>query len=216
MAWNKDLPADASKLRLSAGYIRANWTGIENGDVPYVYLRLAEQVVDPTRLNDRGWLFAKQDDSQTELFYMDDRNPAKVTQLVQNQRLGIPTQGVNASNLIMDSTSFAYAKNQMITAMGHVTSGGNLSFGVNIDSAALLVNPGQYTIDVTADALLTSNYLVIVTGNRVGVGNTRVPMVVSKPAPVVATATTIQIQMVAPNSDNDTNSSFDVIIIGGR
>lgn len=30
MAWNKDLPADSSKLRLSAGYIRDNWYALED------------------------------------------------------------------------------------------------------------------------------------------------------------------------------------------
>jgi hypothetical protein len=81
MPWNTTLPADASKLRLSAGYIRANWTALENGDVPYVKLQLAEQGSNPTRANDTGWLFTKQASSQTELYYEDDRNPALVTQI---------------------------------------------------------------------------------------------------------------------------------------
>lgn len=214
MAWNKNLPADSTKLRLSAAIIRANWAAIEEGGVPFDYLQLSEQGSNPTRANDTGWLLGKQEDSQTELFYMDDRNPAVLTQLTRNGRIGIYTQGVNASNFIMDNTSFNFAKNQMIIAMGHVTSGGNLNFGVNIDSATQ-TDTGRYTINVKANALLTANYLVIATTNRSGAGNSRWIMVIDKPTPVAATPTVIEFQ-TRSNSDSATNSSFDVIIIGGR
>ena len=216
MAWNKDQPQNSTKLRLSAAIIRANWAAIETGGVPYDYLKLSEQLADPTRVDDYGWLFTKEEDSQTELFYMDDRNPAVVTQITKNGKIGLPTQGIWASTIQMDDTTpaFTFGINQMIIAMGHVTSAGTLTHGINIDSAARTA-AGRYTVTITADALITSNYLVMVTTNRVGAGNVRNPIVIGKPAPVAATATAILIETVS-SSDNDTDSSFDIIIIGGR
>lgn len=81
MSWNTANPADNSSLRLLGQLIRPNWEALETGNVPFDALKLQEQAGNPTREDNFGFLFTKEDDSQTQLYYMDDENPATVVQL---------------------------------------------------------------------------------------------------------------------------------------
>lgn len=82
MVWDRSQPTDNTKLRLAPGVIRPNWDALETGGVPFDMLRLEEQAGNPTRVDNRGFIFAKQGSSGfTELYYLNDNNPADVTQL---------------------------------------------------------------------------------------------------------------------------------------
>jgi hypothetical protein len=214
MAWDKNFPTDATKIRLDPAGVRGNWAAIEAGNVPYVRIQLAKQTTDPTRQNNTGWVYGKQVSSQTELFFEDDRNPAKVTQLTNNNRIGVITQGVNASNFIMDATSFSFGINQMIVATGSYNSSGVLTSGVNMSTHATPhPSTGIYNIRVNADVLLNNNYKVQLTSFTTG--NERIINIVSKGSVTAGNPTTIQVQITS-GAGSGRDEAFEVIIIGGR
>lgn len=216
MTWDPSLPANNSLVRLSPGYIRTNWNAIQEGEVPYKKLQLSKQVANPTRANDIGWLYVKQINSQEELFYQDDRNPALVTQITKNNRIGTPTQGVNASNFIMDSTGFTYGINQMIVATGSFNSSGALVSGVNM-VAVSHTGTGRYTVAINADVVLNANYKVLVSCLNDGSfsDSERVINIVTKGA--VSAGNPVNIQLGIRSGGGTANDqAFEVIIVGGR
>lgn len=214
MAWDKNFPTDATKIRLDPAGVRGNWAALENGDVPYVKLRLTS-TVNPTRDNNYGWVFGKNPGTGViELFYEDNQNPAKVTQLTNNNRIGVITQGVNASNFIMDATSFSFGINQMIVATGSYNSSGVLTSGVNMSTHATPhPSTGVYNIRVNADVLLNNNYKVQLTSFTTG--NERIINIVSKGSVTAGNPTTIQVQITS-GSGSGRDEAFEVIIVGGR
>ena len=149
MAWNKSLPADATKLRLSASIIRSNWDAIETGGVPYTKLQLAKQAVNPTRQNSTGWLFTKDPGTGfSELYYEDDRNPAKVLELTSNGRLGNSTATAIIQNLTFNGT-YNNTQAAMVSAYARCGSAGGVTYGNNIASCTR-TGTGNYTIVTSA------------------------------------------------------------------
>jgi hypothetical protein len=210
MAWDKTLPADASKLRLSAGYIRANWTALENGDVPYVKLKLAEQAANPTRANDTGWLFTKQASSQTELYYEDDRNPALVTQISNNGGIGATSQILYGSAVIT-SGSYQNTQNAFISAWGSVDSSGNLTAGFGVTSARN--STGLYTITFTSALSGANNYGVCATAYEdPGPNHNRVAMCTVRNAANFR----IRTQRTDQSGGSFEDCAFMFVVFGGR
>lgn len=216
MVWNKTLPADSSPFRISAGLIRANWDAIETGGVPYDYLQLSEQVANPTRADNIGWLYTKESASQTELFYEDDRNPASVIQLTSNGRLGSSSTNIIVNTITIGSSSTQFTANQVIVAHCTVNGAGVLVNGYNVTAATRLTDPGRYQITVAADVLKNINYRVIAQAFDLTSASGRYASVHSKPTPIVATPVDILINITGSNATTFHNEQFDVIIVGGR
>lgn len=158
MAWDKTLPANSSKLRVSAGYIRDNWNAIQTGGVPYDKLKLKLQAANPTREATYGWSFTKDPGTgYAELYYLDDRNPASVIQLTNNGGIGATTQLLYGSAVI---TSGAYqnTQNAFCSAWALVASNGTLTEGFGLTSAKN--SAGDYTLTITTP-LSSSNYAIV-------------------------------------------------------
>lgn len=104
MAFDKTLPADSSKIRESAGFIRNNWDAMQDGDYgaasmstaykPRV-INLPDQTAsgNPTVSSGVGRLFAKVSDSVNELFYLDDAGSGVLTQLTDASKKTLGTAG---------------------------------------------------------------------------------------------------------------------------
>lgn len=160
MTWDPSKPADNTKLRLAPGLIRPNWNAIQQGNVPYVKIQLAEQGANPTRAVNTGWLYTKEAASQTELYYEDDRNPAKVIQLTSNGRIGNSAVTIITQNLTFNGT---YNNNQssMASAWARCASAGGVTYGFNVASSTR-TGTGNYTI-LTNAVFSTANVVVQLT-----------------------------------------------------
>jgi len=163
MAWNKDFPANNTKIRLDPAGVRANWDAIETGGVPYDFLKLQLQGADHARETGYGWLYTKAGGSgRSELFYMDDRDPALVTRLTRDGGIGFFGQTLYGDEIILNDTSeFAYTRDAMISAAGRVSSSGTIQSGAfNIDSAQKN-STGDYTVFFDEDMSSSSNWTVV-------------------------------------------------------
>ena len=92
--WDPTQPLTTTKLRLVPSVITPNWDAIEDGDVPHVKVRLAEQAGNPTNEANRAFLYAKEDPSNgfTETFAINSNG--SVVQLTR----GVPT--ISASGYV--------------------------------------------------------------------------------------------------------------------
>lgn len=160
-------------------------------------------------------MYCKQDAAgNPELFGISPSST--VIQYSKAGRIGLATQGVNALNFIMDSTSFTYGKNQMIVATGSFNSSGGLLSGVNM-SAFSHPDTGEYIVRVNADVLLNSNYQVLATcQNNGSFGDSeRVINVVSKGTPSAGNPTNISL-VIRSGGGTRNDQRFDIIVVGGR
>lgn len=209
MTWDPSKPADTTKLRLAPGLIRVNWNALQQGGVPYVKLQLAEQGSNPTRADNTGWLYTKEVSSQTELFYEDDRNPAKVIQLTNNGGIGVTTQLLYGSAVITSGT-YQNTQNAFCSAWARVDSSGSLidAYGINASSRP---GTGQYTVTFSP-ALTSSTYCIVATARETsGPDHNRVAMITA----TSTTSASIRIQRVDQDGSFE-NCSFYVAVFGGR
>ena len=222
MAWDTLQPTNTTKIRNLGVVIRPNWAAIQTADATFTpdafnFKNRTPSVVpiDPAAIATAYITYCKEDSAgNPELFGISAAS--EVVQFTKAGRLGVATQGVNALNFIMDSTSFTYGKNQMIVASGNFSAVGALLQGVNM-TASSHPGTGSYVISVNADVLLNSGYQVIATAhNNGGFGdNERVINIVSKGVPSPGNPTLISLK-IRSGSSNSHDNKFDVIIIGGR
>ena len=218
MTWNQSLPADASKLRLSAGLIRTNWKALEEGGVPFDSLRLQQQAVAPTRLAGHGWLFtANPGSGQTELFYEDDRNPGMSTQLTSG--VGSPVPGIGAAGQLIYGSALIFSgtyqnvQDSFVSAWARCqgTASGFLGTAFHIASCTRTAT-GEYTIATDA-TFLDGDVAVIGTTRQLSsdTPGTFNWLVKSFAAGVV----TITVEVKNRSGQHD-DRAFDIMILGGR
>lgn len=162
MPWDRTLPANSSKIRLSAGYIRSNWDAIEFGDVPYDKLQLQEQAANPTQTADTGWLYTKDSATITELFYMDDQATPEVIQLTSGGKIGSSGRDLIGARLFFGSTTFQNTQANMVNAHGRFTDAGGLIAAFNVNCTR--VAAGRY--DITFIIPMTGTYSISATCDR--------------------------------------------------
>jgi hypothetical protein len=222
MAWDTLQPTNTTKIRNLGVVIRPNWAAIQTADSTFTpdalnFKNRTPSVVpiDPAAIATAYIAYCKEDAAgNPELFGISAAS--EIVQFTKAGRLGVATQGVNALNFIMDSTSFTYGKNQMIVASGSFSAAGALLSGVNM-SAVSHPGTGSYNIAVNADVLLNSNYQVIVTcfNNGAFGDSERVANLVTKGVPSAGNPTNIAIK-IRSGGGSSNDQKFDVIVIGGR
>lgn len=96
MAWDKNLPADTTALRLGPSYQRDNWDAIETGDdtLKVAKWNLAQQGSAPGSIATTYQIFSKQGNSKSELFGIN--SAGNVTQLTR----GIPSPGSDGNTFL--------------------------------------------------------------------------------------------------------------------
>lgn len=211
MSWNTSLPADGTKVRIAPSQIRANWQGIQDGIVPYASLRLAQQGVNPTREDSRGFLFAKNPGSGfTELYYEDSRNPASVIQMTANGKVGSTATQTLTSGISYDDSYF-YTGSNYVIARATVTANGtaNHADGITVDNPAT----GLYTITVASGRLQNTEYQSVITP---WLGSAPVvALIQDEPTVNPATPTIILVRMYTALGVL-VNNKFNIVIVGGR
>ncbi len=217
MVWLKDQPTTATKISQLATILTDNWNGIQNGEVPFVNLRLTDQA-DPGRNDLYSWLYAKDPGTSIfELHFEDNENPANVIQLTSGGSLGSTSTPILASQIGL-SSSLNYVDGQFVTAYGYFNSLGVFQYGKNMaTNGTPHPSTGLFNVDVDADILINLNYIVtgivfqggLSSGTSAKSVNAR-----TLPAPVAATATTLEIEV--RQEDGRVNFPFMIMICGGR
>jgi len=231
MTYDKTLPTNTTKIRNYPTVLTDNFAALEEGDISLKHWQvnfIERNAVpgpisnDPTRADNTMILYSKQDGAgETELFVIDDRNPANVTQLTEEGALGSTSTQVNANGVAFDvdaTTGLTYVDGQFIVAYAHYNSSGVFQYGKNMATSGT-PHPatGKYNVDVNADVLQNGNYVVVgnVRGTTLSSGNSaRALNVPSAPAPVASTPTTIGIE--TRREGGLTNHGFFIMICGGR
>lgn len=231
MTWNEDLPDNSTKIRVYPQVLTDNWKAIQAGDPTLKYR--ATNFIDrstaseapattPTRDDDTMIMYSKNDGTNTELFILNDQNPADDLQITQVKALGSTSTPLNASSISFDvdpTTGLTYTDGQFIVAFGKFNSSGVLQFGKNMTtSGAPHPATGLYNIDVNADVLQNANYIItgVVTETGNSGGSIRGVMPLLTPAPVASTTTTIQLEIKRDGGRTNTFTNFQVMICGGR
>ncbi len=101
MAWDAAKPAGTDTLRVSDDSIRANWTAIEEGGVPYDTLKLETQGSAPTPVADYGFLYTKDVSSKAELHYIDE--DSNVIVITSAGSLGTASTDILSSKIDVDN-----------------------------------------------------------------------------------------------------------------
>lgn len=223
MTWDEDLPDNATKIRVYPQVLTDNWKAVQAGDISLQYR--ATNFIDrstaseapattPTRNDDTMIMYSKNDGTNTELFVLNDQNPAADLQLTQVDRLGSDSTNFAMNNIKFDTTSYEFDQRNFIVAHGSFDSSGT-AIGTSYNMTGSQTSTGKYTVSVNSDVLLNDNYRAILTSFRSGGGNQRNFLVTDKASVAGATPTLVTIE--SRNTSNDlTNSSFEVIIVGGR
>lgn len=234
MAFDKTLPANSTKIRRYPTVLNDNFAAIQEGDDSFQLWQanfIDRDLVpgapppsqDPTRIDDTMIIYSKQnDDGETDLFILDDRTIANIMQLTQDGHLGSTNTSLNAKDLSFDvdsTTGMTYSDGQLITAYGKFNSGGTLLYGKNMATAGTPhPSTGLFNVNVNADVLKNANY--IISGNvsdSSGSGSSsKALMPLLTPAPVAATATTIQVEIKRSGGRTNTFDYFMIMICGGR
>lgn len=223
MAWNKNLPANNSKIRLAPAYIRDNWDAIETGLVPYDYLQMNKKADDPATTANRGWLFSKADSisGYTEAFHKNSNG--SVVQLTSNGFVGSSTTPFFGTNFIANGYiqttsgltfdgSYNYTASNLIAARASISSGGSASQSDGITSNR--TSTGIYEVVVSLGRLTVNSYQVIAT--PLASGSTTILNIVTKPVVNAGTTTTIVIETKERSGGSHINAAFEIIIVGGR
>lgn len=176
MAFDKTLPSNSTKIRNYPTVLGDNFSALEEGDLTFKQWQVnfiernavpgaPPPANDPTRADDTMILFSKQDGaSETELFFMDDRNPATITQLTEDGKIGSATTQFVALDISFEAETSLYNSGNMVAYWGNVSSAGTLlesSGGIT----SVRTSVGNYTVTFSV-AQSTVNY-----GVTIGVRN---------------------------------------------
>lgn len=217
MVWLKDEPTTATKISQLATILTNNQNGIQNGEVPFVNLRLTSSS-DPARNDNYSWVYGKDPGtSLIELFFEDNDNPAHVIQLTSGGNLGSVTTPLIGSQIAL-SSSLNYFDGQFVTAYGYFNNVGAFQYGRNMAAnGSPHPGTGQFQVDVNADVLINANYIVVGIVFQGGLSSGTSAKSVNAsilPAPVAATPTTLTIEVRQESGRAD--FPFMLMICGGR
>lgn len=114
MAWDKNLPADDTELRLGPSYIRDNWAAIEGAETTLgqVGVNLAEQAGDLALNASTYRLYSKNDGTNTELYGIN--SAGNVAQLTK----GLP---------VLAAAGSTFLPGGLILAWGQDATGANVT-----------------------------------------------------------------------------------------
>lgn len=222
MAWDKNLPQDSTKIRNYPTLLTNNFKAVEEGDqgLEHWQVRFNDRdalgiASNPTRADDEMAIFSKDDGTNTEMYIMDDQNPANFIQITQAGDLGSTSTDIVCNDITIGSSNTSFSANQAIVAHATVNSAGTLVNGFNI-TGATRQDKGRYQITVAADVLINVNYRVIAQAFDLTSDSGRRASVHNKPTPVPATTVKIDINITGQSTTTYHDEQFDVIIVGGQ
>lgn len=168
MTWNSSQPMGNTKLRNSPTLITNNFNAIEKGNLSLTHWQVnfidrdtvpgaPPPTTNPTRQDNTLILFSKTASSESELFLMDDQNPANIIQLTEAGRLGGQTTNFSMNNFSFDGGTTDFNENNVISAYGSFnTDGVGTVFGCTVNATA----PGSLYDITFSPARSNANYIV--------------------------------------------------------
>ena len=176
MSWDSSLPANSTKIRDYPTVLTNNFAAIEQGDTSLKQWQInfidrntvpgaPPPASDPTRADDTMYVYSKTDSAaNTEMFIMDDQNPANIIQLTTVGSLGNASTAMTTSALKIGTNSFSNNQNNFIWAYGTIPAGGGAITGGQGLGTATISTVGSdsdvYTVTLTRTPSNT-NYVVI-------------------------------------------------------
>lgn len=214
MAWNRSLPANATKLRLTPSILQANWDAIEFGQVPYDYLRLEKQGAAPARVANHGLVYSLNPGTGfTELYFRDDRNPSLQTQITNGGKIGTTSTILNAQSISFNGT-FQNTQSAMCTAWSYVVIAANaISAQTNYGMSWTRTSTGLYKSTFTASQVTNSNYAIVGTAFSSSGGGEATILSFAADKTRDTSEFSIRIQKT---DDSNSDRSFMVAVFGGR
>jgi hypothetical protein len=213
MTWAPLQPTNSTKLRSAPGVIRTNWAAIEAGLVPFKNLRIVKLAVGnvPTSVANQGFLYGKQSNSNTELFYINDNS--QIVQLTRGGKIANTDIPLLTSGVSFDDSYFYKASN-LIAARASVADDGTVNMADGITSAN--TGTGLYTITVDSGRLQTNTYQILTTAFTSASSDHMILNLLTKPAVNSATTTVITLETIKRDGGGHKNTSFEIAILGGR
>lgn len=211
MAWDKTLPANATKIRNYPTVLTDNFSAVEEGDDSLLLWKInlyernaipSAPPTDPARIDDTFQLYGKNDSTsgEVELFGIDAVNPANVIQMTQDGCLGSYNTCIRASEINIGPGPWPVQPGLTAVGWGMTTKAGVLTAGYNIATVSKTNNTTfNYTFTTALD---NANFVVIcnvdngeVTGTISGISG--VAVIANK----ATTGFTINITNAAPASN---------------
>lgn len=222
MAWDKTLPQDSTKIRNYPTILTDNFKAIEEGDqgLEFWQTRFVDRdsiaiASNPTRADDEMAIFSKDDGTNTELYLMDDQNPANIIQITEAGKLGSSNTEIICSNIQIGSSGAELTQNSLAWAYGFVPkAGGAVSGGQGLGTATINTSGGFtfYRITLTTTPANTNYHVFICTepvdsSSRLRTGSLK-----------AASRTTGQFDVVIQRTGDSTwrtDVDFHVMVVGG-
>lgn len=188
MAWNKNEPQNATKIRNYPTVISNNWTAIEENDTGVVSTSLnqwAVHLIDrstiggantPTRLDNVGQIYCRDDGTANELFFLDSENPANEVQLTRSSAVNAAASGTTClpGGLLLKwakATNVTTSPNVTITfdtpftsSVYSVTFGSakNTGFSGNPIPNIVSVSTSSVVVNSSANGVLSTIYIMAI------------------------------------------------------
>ena len=205
MSWDPTRPLDSDKLRISAGLIRDNFQAIQDGEVPFDFISLSEQAVDPTRIENSGFIYTKEVNSQSELFYEDDRATPEIIQLTNSGGIGNSAVDLYANRITFNDGTTFLDKNKQVLGWLRVNSAGTAT-ATSGDMTVAHTGTGLYTVSFNISTV--SAYVALVT--LINTTSRRSFSVQS------IAAGSFVVRVYSNSTGDNEDEPFHVIVFGGR
>lgn len=216
MAWDKTLPNNGTKIRNYPTVLTANFAAVEEGGDTLQLWKAnfiernaipSAPAVTPTRIDDTMQFFSKQNaDGETDMYLLDDRNPANTIEISENGRLGGRAQDIVLNEMYFGTDTLAYGQWASPTIIGRISSAGAVQTGSQ-GIASTSVAGSYRRVNFATSRISNTNYMVLV--SPITGGNPRMAMWTNKQT------TSVDIRITNQNG-TDALVDFDIVIFGGR
>jgi hypothetical protein len=214
MTWNASLPSNSTKIRNYPTVLTNNFSAVEQGDISlkhwqsnFIERNGVAPSNDPTRADDTMILYSKQDASgNTELFVLDDRNPANVIQLTKGGKIGSESTQAVFQNISFASETSTYTSTNLTAYWAIVSSAG-----------AIVASSGGLTASRTSTGVFAIGFTTPQSSVNYGV---TLGIEADPPNPALIsyrnkTVNGFGVRMVNQNGTN-IDRAFTIAVYGGR
>lgn len=217
-SWNSNLPQNNTKIRDYPTVLTNNFNALEKGDLTLKnwQVNLIERnsvpgapppTNDPTRSDDTMIVFCKQDSSgETELFVMDDRNPANIIQFTENGNMGSQNTPIYGSSISFDGGTSSMNGIHQVSGWLRVAANGSI-ISTSGDLTVVKSSTGLYTIGFSVAPANT---------NFVGIAVPANPSSRRSISCENYTSTTFQVRIYSNSTGKNEDEPFQVVVFGGR
>lgn len=218
MSWDVSRPADADRIRISAGLIRNNFGAIFAGTVALQRLSLVSVGSFPALAGaSRLYGYTNANSGQVEIQAVN--TAGAIVKLTEGGRIGAIGQSAIFGALQCTSLKFdnltpalTYGSSNLVIARGTVSSLGVISMALNMTSSQFAT--GKYTLTIPAGVMTSNSYQVMI--QPLANSNSVFANLITKPAINALNPTVITLKIIPRTGGGEVDGAFDAMIIGGR